>query len=251
VLGIVLRRAEELAAMSEELQRSNKELEAFSYSVSHDLRAPFRHIVGYSNLLKTREGQNLSDKGRHYVETIIEAAASAGTLVDNLLTFSQMGRHALNKVSGEMGPLVDEVRRKVEPDVAPGRTVRWDIGPLGRVHADPFMLRLVIENLLSNALKYTRERPEAVVEVGRLPPKDGEAVFFVRDNGVGFDMAYADKLFGVFQRLHRVEEFEGTGIGLANVRRIVERHGGRTWAEGRLGEGATFTFTLPLREDAR
>ncbi|SFM31355.1 ATP-binding protein [Methylobacterium pseudosasicola] len=251
VLGIVLRRAEELAAMSEELQRSNKELEAFSYSVSHDLRAPFRHIVGYSNLLKTREGANLSDKGRHYVETIIEAAASAGTLVDNLLTFSQMGRHALNKVSGEMGPLVDEVRRKVEPDIAPGRTVRWEIGPLGRVHADPFMLRLVIENLLSNAVKYTRDSPEAVVEVGRLPPKDGEAVFFVRDNGVGFDMAYVDKLFGVFQRLHRVEEFEGTGIGLANVRRIVERHGGRTWAEGRLGEGATFTFTLPLREDAR
>ncbi|MCJ2064885.1 GAF domain-containing protein [Methylobacterium sp. J-088] len=251
VLGIVLRRAEELAAMSEELQRSNKELEAFSYSVSHDLRAPFRHIVGYSNLLKTREGQNLSEKGRHYVDTIIEAALSAGTLVDNLLTFSQMGRHALNKNSGEMNPLVDEVRRKVERDVAPGRAVRWEVGALGRVYADPFMLRLVIENLLSNAVKYTRDRPEAVIEIGRLPPQDGEAVFFVRDNGVGFDMAYVDKLFGVFQRLHRVEEFEGTGIGLANVRRIVERHGGRAWADGRLGEGATFTFTLPLREEAR
>ncbi|TXN12162.1 ATPase, partial [Methylobacterium sp. WL122] len=251
VLGIVLRRAEELAAMSEELQRSNKELEAFSYSVSHDLRAPFRHIVGYSNLLRNREGQNLSDKGRHYVDTIIEAALSAGTLVDNLLTFSQMGRHSLNKNTGEMGALVDEVRRKVERDVAPGRTVRWEVGKLGRVYADPFMLRLVIENLLSNAVKYTRDRAEAVIEVGRLPPQDGEAVFFVRDNGVGFDMAYVDKLFGVFQRLHRVEEFEGTGIGLANVRRIVERHGGRTWAEGRLGEGATFTFTLPMREEAR
>ena len=251
VLGIVLRRAEELAALSEELQRSNKELEAFSYSVSHDLRAPFRHIVGYSNLLKNREGQNLSEKGRHYVDTIIEAAFSAGTLVDNLLTFSQMGRHALNKNTGEMGALVDEVRRKVERDVAPGRKVRWKIGALGRVYADPFMLRLVIENLLSNAVKYTRDRPEAVIEVGRLPPQDGEAVFFVRDNGVGFDMAYVDKLFGVFQRLHRVEDFEGTGIGLANVRRIVERHGGRAWAEGRLGGGATFTFTLPLREEAR
>ena len=251
VLGIVLRRAEELAAMSEELQRSNKELEAFSYSVSHDLRAPFRHIVGYSNLLRNREGQNLSEKGRHYVDTIIEAALSAGTLVDNLLTFSQMGRHALNKNTGEMGALVDEVRRKVERDVAPGRTVRWEIGALGRVYADPFMLRLVIENLLSNAVKYTRDRPEAVIEVGRSPPQDGEAVFYVRDNGVGFDMAYVDKLFGVFQRLHRVEDFEGTGIGLANVRRIVERHGGQTWAEGRLGEGATFTFTLPMREEAR
>jgi chemotaxis family two-component system sensor kinase Cph1 len=250
VLGIVLRRAEELAAMSEELQRSNKELEAFSYSVSHDLRAPFRHIVGYSNLLKTREGVNLSDKGRHYVETIIEAAFSAGTLVDNLLTFSQMGRHSLNKVNGELNALVEEVRRKVLRDVTPDRTVRWEIGPLGRVHADPVMLRLVIENLLSNAVKYTRGRPEAVIEVGRLPPQDGEAVFFVRDNGVGFDMAYVEKLFGVFQRLHRVEEFEGTGIGLANVRRIVERHGGRTWAEGEPGRGATFTFTLPLREEA-
>lgn len=250
VLGIVLRRAEELAAMSEELQRSNKELEAFSYSVSHDLRAPFRHIVGYSNLLKTREGANLSEKGRHYVETIIEAAFSAGTLVDNLLTFSQMGRHALNKVSGDLNGLVEEVRRKVQRDVAASRIVRWEIGSLGRVHADPVMLRLVIENLLSNAVKYTRDRPEAVIEVGRLPPEDSEAVFFVRDNGVGFDMAYVDKLFGVFQRLHRVEEFEGTGIGLANVRRIVERHGGRTWAEGRPGQGATFHFTLPIREEA-
>ncbi|MCJ2135983.1 GAF domain-containing protein [Methylobacterium sp. J-026] len=250
VLGIVLRRAEELAAMSEELQRSNKELEAFSYSVSHDLRAPFRHIVGYSNLLKTREGANLSEKGRHYVDTIIEAAFSAGTLVDNLLAFSQMGRNALNKVSGDMNALVEEVRRKILRDVPPDRSIVWDIAPLGRAYADPVMLRLVIENLFSNAAKYTRGKPEAVITMGRLPPKDGEAVFFVRDNGAGFDMAYVDKLFGVFQRLHRVEEFEGTGIGLANVRRIVERHGGRTWAEGELGQGATFYFTLPLREES-
>lgn len=148
-----------------------------------------------------------------------------------------------------MNPLVEEVRRKVLRDVPPERTVRWEIGPLGRAYADPFMLRLVIENLLSNAVKYTRDRPEAVIEVGRGAPKDGEAVFYVRDNGAGFDMAYVDKLFGVFQRLHRVEEFEGTGIGLANVRRIVERHGGRTWAEGELGQGATFTFTLPIRAE--
>jgi light-regulated signal transduction histidine kinase (bacteriophytochrome) len=162
-----------------------------------------------------------------------------------------MGRHALNKNTGDMNALVDEVRRKVERDIGPDRKVRWEIGPLGRVYADPFMLRLVIENLLSNAVKYTRGQLKAVIEVGRLPPQDGEAVFFVRDNGAGFDMAYVDKLFGVFQRLHRVEEFEGTGIGLANVRRIVERHGGRAWAEGKLGVGATFTFTLPLREEAR
>ncbi|CAO4154233.1 ATPase [Methylorubrum extorquens] len=250
VLGIVLRRAEELAAMSEELQRTNKELEAFSYSVSHDLRAPFRHIVGYANLLKTREGANLSEKGHHYVGTIIEAAFSAGTLVDNLLSFSQMGRHSLRKVAGDMNALVEEVRRKVLRDVPDDRALRWEVGQLGRAYADPAMLRLVIENLLSNAVKYSRGRPEAVIEVGRMPTQDGEAVFFVRDNGVGFDMAYVDKLFGVFQRLHRVEEFEGTGIGLANVRRIVERHGGRTWAEGDLGKGATFYFTLPIREEA-
>ncbi|WP_264048820.1 ATP-binding protein [Methylobacterium flocculans] len=256
VLGIVLRRAEELAALSEELQRSNKELEAFSYSVSHDLRAPFRHIVGYSELLRTREGARLSEKGRHYVDTIVKAAFSAGTLVDNLLRFSQMGRNALNPATGDLNLLVEEVRRTTLRDVPPERVIHWTIGPLGQVHADPAMLRLVIENLLSNAVKYTRDRDEARIEIGRLdpvPPPDGspegeagqEAVFYVRDNGVGFDMAYVGKLFGVFQRLHRVEEFEGTGIGLANVRRIVERHGGRTWAEGILGEGATFYFTLP------
>ncbi|MCJ2034259.1 ATP-binding protein [Methylobacterium sp. J-068] len=255
VLGIVLRRAEELAALSEELQRSNKELEAFSYSVSHDLRAPFRHIVGYSELLRSREGARLTDKGRHYVDTIVEAAFSAGTLVDNLLRFSQMGRNSLKPVTCDLTLLVEEVRRSTLRDVGPERTIHWTIGPLGQVHADPVMLRLVIENLLSNAVKYTRTRPEARIEVGRLEadavggrPDDHGAdqpVFFVRDNGVGFDMAYVGKLFGVFQRLHRVEEFEGTGIGLANVRRIVERHGGRTWAEGVLGEGATFCFTLP------
>ncbi|ACA16667.1 GAF sensor signal transduction histidine kinase [Methylobacterium sp. 4-46] len=251
VLGIVLRRAEELAAMTDELTRSNKELEAFSYSVSHDLRAPFRHIVGYSELLRSREGDRLTEKGRHYVDTIIEAAFSAGTLVDNLLTFSQMGRNALNRVSGDMNLLVEEVRRKVMRDVPPERSIRWQVGSLGRVYADPLMLRLVVENLLSNAVKYTRGRDEAVIEVGRGPDAEGEAIFFVRDNGVGFDMAYVNKLFGVFQRLHRVEEFEGTGIGLANVRRIVERHGGRTWAEGSLGAGATFHFTLPTRPEAR
>ncbi|WP_232629693.1 ATP-binding protein [Methylobacterium sp. Leaf118] len=247
VLGIVLRRAEEMASLSEELQRSNKELEAFSYSVSHDLRAPFRHIVGYSELLRTREGERLSENGRRYVETIIEAAHSAGTLVDNLLTFSQMGRNALNRVTGDMNVLVEEVRRKVLRDLEPDRQVRWQVSSLGRVHADPVMLRLAVENLLSNAVKYTRGKPEAMIEVGREPDRDGEAVFFVRDNGVGFDMAYVGKLFGVFQRLHRAEEFEGTGIGLANVRRIIERHGGRTWAEGVLGRGATFYFTLPAQ----
>ena len=246
VLGIVLRRAEELAAISEELQRSNKELEAFSYSVSHDLRAPFRHIVGYSELLRAQEGDRLTDKGRRYVDTIIESAFAAGTLVDSLLAFAQMGRNALKRVDIDMNALVAEVRRRLEREVEPRRAIRWEVGPLPRVHADPVMMRLVIENLLSNAVKYTRGRDESVIAVeARQEP--GETTFVVRDNGVGFDMAYVGKLFGVFQRLHRVEEFEGTGIGLANVRRIVERHGGRTWAEGAIDRGAAFHFTLPNR----
>jgi light-regulated signal transduction histidine kinase (bacteriophytochrome) len=250
VLGIVLRRAEEVAALSEELQRSNKELEAFSYSVSHDLRAPFRHIVGYSELLRAREGDRLSETGRRYVDTIIESAFAAGTLVDNLLSFSQMGRNSLNPIDTDLAALVEEVRRRVLRDVPADRVIQWTIGQLGRVRADPVMLRLVIENLLSNAVKYTRTRPEAVIEIGRAADDGEQAVVFVRDNGVGFDMAYVNKLFGVFQRLHRVEEFEGTGIGLANVRRIVERHGGRTWAEGAVGQGATFFFTLPVGRKA-
>jgi light-regulated signal transduction histidine kinase (bacteriophytochrome) len=245
VIGVVLRRAEELASLSEELQKSNKELEAFSYSVSHDLRAPFRHIVGYSELLKSQEGQQLSERGRRYIDVIIESAYSAGTLVDNLLSFSQMGRASLKRVSVDLRLLVEDVRRQIVQDEGRGRVIRWDIQPVGRVHADPVMIRLVIQNLLSNAVKYTRGRQEALIQVGCSHNAAGEPVYFVRDNGVGFDMAYVGKLFGVFQRLHRVEEFEGTGIGLANVRRIVERHGGEAWAEGELGRGATFHFTLP------
>ena len=249
VLGIVLRRAEELASISEELQRSNKELEAFSYSVSHDLRAPFRHIVGYAELLMVTEGDKLSDKGRRYIDVISESALSAGVLVDNLLAFSQLGRTELNRIEGDMNALVEQVRKGVLSDIPADRTVRWELGALGRVYGDPVMLRFVMENLLSNAIKYTRGRSEAVVEVGRLDDQVGGPTFFVRDNGVGFDMNYVNKLFGVFQRLHRVEEFEGTGIGLANVRRIVERHGGRTWAEGAVDKGTTIFFTLPDRDN--
>ncbi|HEV7368547.1 ATP-binding protein [Arenibaculum sp.] len=243
VVEVVLRKAEELAALAEELQRSNKELEAFSYSVSHDLRAPFRHIVGYAELLKDREGANLSERGRRYVETIIESAFGAGTLVDNLLSFSQMGRASLTPVPVGMNQLVREARYRLEPETA-GRRIEWRVHALGTVRADPVFLRQAVQNLLSNAIKYSRGRDPAVIEIGR---EDGEAgpVFFVRDNGIGFDMAYVHKLFGVFQRLHRMEEYEGTGIGLANVRRIVERHGGRAWAVGELGRGATFYFTLP------
>jgi light-regulated signal transduction histidine kinase (bacteriophytochrome) len=247
IVGTVLRRAEELAALSEELRRSNKELEAFSYSVSHDLRAPFRHIVGYSELLKKQEGDGLSEKGRRYVDTIIEAAYTAGTLVDNLLRFSQMGRTALKPRLVDVAGLVDDIRQKLTTEHG-DRRIQWVIGDLSPVNADPALIRLVFENLLDNAVKYTRTREKARIEVGSAR-KDGETVYFVRDNGVGFDMKYIDKLFGVFQRLHRMEEFEGTGIGLANVRRIVERHGGRTWAEGALDQGATFSIALPDHQE--
>ncbi|SDE30627.1 ATP-binding protein [Belnapia rosea] len=247
IVSVVLRGAEERAELTDRLERVNKELAAFSYSVSHDLRAPFRHIVGFAELLRESEGSRLSERGQRYVATITEAAETAGRLVDALLNFSQMGRTALAPVEFDPMALVIEVRRALQPEQA-GRHVEWRIGPMPVVWADPIMLRQVFQNLLSNAVKYTRGRDPAVIEVG-CEALDGEFVFSVRDNGAGFDMAYAHKLFGVFQRLHRAEEFEGVGIGLANVQRIVERHGGRIWAEGRLGEGATFHFTLP-RHDA-
>jgi len=243
IVGIVLRRAEELAALSEELRRSNKELEAFSYSVSHDLRAPFRHIVGYSELLKKHEWEGLSEKGKRYIDTIIDSAYTAGTLVDNLLRFSQMGRTALKPRQVDIAALVDEIRHRLAQDAA-GRRIEWVIGDLPPVVADPALIRLVFENLMDNAVKYTRPRDIARIEIGSARG-EGETIFFVRDNGVGFDMRYIDKLFGVFQRLHRIEDFEGTGIGLANVRRIVERHGGRAWAEGAPERGATFFVALP------
>ena len=250
VVGIVLRRAEEMATLNaelehsnQELEHSNKELEAFSYSVSHDLRAPFRHIVGYSEMLRELYADKLDERGHRYVNTIIESAHHAGTLVDNLLSFSQMGRAALNIMRVDMNQLVAEVRQDVMTE-AEGRAIIWNIHDLPPVNADVVMLRLALRNLLSNAVKYTRQQLEARIEVGSTI-QGGETVFFARDNGAGFDMRYLDKLFGVFQRLHRAEEFEGTGIGLANVRRIVERHGGRVWAEGIVNVGATFYFTLP------
>ena len=243
IVDIVLRAAEERAELTGRLERVNSELAAFSYSVSHDLRAPFRHIVGYAELLRETEGHKLGEKGARYLGTIAEAAVTAGKLVDALLNFSQTGRVALADVEFDPGVLVAEVRDAMEPDLA-GRRVEWRIAPMPAVRGDPTMLRQVFQNLLSNAVKYTRGRQEAVVAVGCEPAED-EFVFSVRDNGAGFDMAYAQKLFGVFQRLHRAEEFEGIGIGLANVRRVVERHGGRAWAESAPGKGAIFSFTLP------
>jgi len=243
IVDIVLRKAEEMAALSEKLTASNKELEAFSYSVSHDLRAPFRHIVGYAQLLKKLEAASLSEKGSRYIDTIVESAVSAGTLVDNLLSYSQMGRSTIRSVPVEVGQIVREIRQRMALEDA-GRKIEWRIGELPRAMADPMMLRLVVQNLLENAVKFSRGRDPAVIEVG-FDSQTQSGAYFVRDNGVGFDMAYVGKLFGVFQRLHHVGEFEGTGIGLANVKRIIGRHRGSVWAVGELNKGATIYFTLP------
>lgn len=245
IIGIVLRKAEELAELSAELQRSNKELEAFSYSVSHDLRAPFRHIVGYSELLREHLGTSLDEKALRYIDTVIESAHSAGALVDHLLNFSRIGRARLYLSTVDMNQLLEEAVRELELDQN-DRKVEWVLHDLPVVKADLSMLRVALYNLLSNALKYTRSREVARIEVG-VETNEREHVFHVRDNGVGFDQKYVDKLFGVFQRLHRMEDYEGSGIGLANVRRIMARHGGRTWAEGVLDKGATFYFTLNKR----
>ena len=237
---------------TEQLQEANRELEAFSYSVSHDLRAPFRHIVGYGELLQKRLA-GADETAAHYIEAMIHAGRYAGQLVDNLLDFSRTGRVALCRVELNTQQLVEEIRVESMLLEPPERRVTWKIGALPPIWSDPSMMRLVFRNLLSNALKYTRKREEAVIEIGA-QEDENEVILFVRDNGAGFDMHYVDKLFGVFQRLHRVEEFEGTGIGLANVRRIVQRHGGRTWAIGAPDKGATLYFSVPKRtedKDAR
>lgn len=247
IIGIVMRNAEELADLSSELKRINAELEAFSYSVSHDLRAPFRHIVGYAELLRELPALCDDPQAERYVSTIIDSAHTAGKLVDGLLSFSQTGRISLSKRPVVINDLVRDCLRMLEPDMK-DRVIEWTIGDLGRAVGDVNMFRQVFQNLLSNAIKYSRTREVAKITVVR-EMTAREIVFSVSDNGVGFDMRYIDKLFGVFQRLHRMEEFEGTGIGLANVKRIAQRHGGRAWAEGRLGEGATFYFSIPKHID--
>ena len=238
-----------LMSHSDRLETANKELEAFSYSVSHDLRAPLRHISGFVDMLQQHSGPVLDERGQKCVNTIAASARRMSKLIDDLLEFSRMGRAEFGRASVSLDPLVTEVLRELEGE-AEGRRIEWRIAPLPSVEGDPAMLRQVFVNLISNALKYTRPRPEAQIEIGARV-ENGETVIFVRDNGVGFSMEYAHRLFGVFQRLHRQEEFEGTGIGLANVRRIIHRHGGRTWAEAEVDRGASFYFSLPqVRESA-
>lgn len=236
-----------IAERTAQLEAANQELDAFAHSVSHDLRAPLRHLKGFADLLRERLESTPDERSRHYLTAICGSAERMGQLIDDLLSFSRMGRQALSRTRVDLGALFQEAIRARASEMG-GRIVHWRVAPLPAVTADRAMLRMVLENLLSNAVKFTRPRAEAEIEIG-CREEGSELVVFVRDNGVGFDPRYQDQLFGAFQRLHRTEEFEGTGIGLANVRRVIARHGGRTWAEARLDEGATFYFTLP-REPA-
>jgi PAS domain S-box-containing protein len=226
------------------LDSANKELEAFSYSVSHDLRAPLRHVTGFVNLLEQHAGTSMDDKSRRYAGIIADSARRMGRLIDDLLEFSRTGRAELKRTVFALTPLLEEVRRECLRD-AEERNVQWKIGDLPEVAGDRSLVRLVFVNLVANALKFTRGRAVAEIEIGMGPSENDAVVIFVRDNGVGFDPRYAAKLFGIFQRLHAAEEFDGTGIGLANVTRIVQRHGGRVWAEGAVGQGAAFFVSLP------
>ena len=227
-----------------QLQDANQELEAFSYSVSHDLRAPLRHVMGFVDMLQKDAGPSLSEKNLRHLTTIYKSAKRMGMLIDDLLAFSRVGRAEVQKTEVNLDELVRETLGDFQADTK-GRNIVWEIRPLPAVRADRALLSLVLVNLISNAVKFTGNRAEAKIEIGCAPSRDNETAIFVRDNGAGFDPRYVHKLFGVFQRLHSQDEFAGTGIGLANVQRIIQRHGGRVWAEGVVDGGATFYFSIP------
>ena len=233
-----------VAERTAQLEAANKELEAFSFSVSHDLRAPLRHIEGFVDIfLSSAKAGSLEKESKRCLETIAESARQMGRLIDDLLAFSRTGRAELRKTPLDLTGLVRATVRHLRQDAA-GRDIEWVVGHLPEVEADAALLRLVMANLIGNSLKFTRPRPRARIEIGS-QSSPTEHIIYVRDNGVGFDTRYAHKLFGVFQRLHRAADFEGTGVGLANVRRIIYRHGGRTWARGEVDRGATLYFSLP------
>ncbi len=234
----------ELAKRSTALETINKELEAFAYSVSHDLRAPLRHIAGFTELLQKKISSVVDEKSNRYMAMVLDSAKRMGNLIDDLLAFSRIGRAETQKTMVSMTQLVKEALTEVRQDTE-GRNISWKISALPDFYGDRSMLRLALVNLISNAVKFTRTRPQAEIEIGCADGNSGDLVVFVRDNGVGFDMKYVNKLFGVFQRLHESASFEGTGIGLATVQRIIHRHGGKVWAEGVVDRGATFYFSTP------
>lgn len=246
----VQERTAQLSKANDELQSVNKELEAFAYSVSHDLRAPVRHIAGFTELLQKHSDSALDEKSRRYIAMVLESAARMGTLVDDLLAFSRIGRAETQRSTVDLAQVVKAVLGELACDMHE-RKIDWRIGPLPITYGDPSMLRLVFANLIANALKFTRTREPAEIEIGSLNHGADEEVVFVKDNGVGFDMKYQDKLFGVFQRLHSQDAFEGTGIGLATVQRIIHRHGGRVWADGAVDGGASFYVALPKTGGAK
>ena len=233
-----------VANRTAELEASNRELESFTYSVSHDLRAPLRHVTGYVRLLERSAMDRLEEEDRRHLDTIGQASERMGALIDHLLEFSRIGRTEIRREKVDLDALVESVLIEFEPDTK-DRSIEWHRDKLPSVLGDPRLLRLVLANLIANAVKFTRDRDPARISIVAETSNDREVVISVGDNGVGFDMKYAEKLFGVFERLHGSDEFEGTGIGLANVKRIVHRHGGSAWAQSRAEGGATFFFSLP------